>query len=98
MSEVILEAKNIFLSFHGVAALTNVSFEVRKGEIFSIIGPNGAGKTCMMNCVNGLYHPKKGQLFFKGIDITQIFTASAGVNGFVKNLPKDRVVWRDDGS
>ena len=71
MSEVILEAKNIFLSFHGVAALTNVSFEVRKGEIFSIIGPNGAGKTCMMNCVNGLYHPKKGQLFFKGTDISK---------------------------
>ncbi|MGO9568013.1 MAG: ABC transporter ATP-binding protein [Desulfomonilaceae bacterium] len=70
MSEAILEAKNIFLSFHGVAALTNVSFEVRRGEIFSIIGPNGAGKTCMMNCINGLYHPKRGQLFFKGNDIT----------------------------
>jgi branched-chain amino acid transport system ATP-binding protein len=71
MSEVILEAKNIFLSFHGVAALTNVSFQVHRGEIFSIIGPNGAGKTCMMNCVNGLYHPKKGQLFFKGVDISK---------------------------
>jgi branched-chain amino acid transport system ATP-binding protein len=72
MSEVILEAKNVFLSFHGVAALTNVSFEVRRGEIFSIIGPNGAGKTCMMNCVNGLYHPKQGRLFFKGSDITNL--------------------------
>ncbi len=72
MSEVILEAKNVFLSFHGVAALSNVSFEVRKGEIFSIIGPNGAGKTCMMNCVNGLYHPQKGRLFFKGRDITRL--------------------------
>jgi branched-chain amino acid transport system ATP-binding protein len=70
MSEVILEAKNVFLSFHGVAALTNVSFQVRKGEIFSIIGPNGAGKTCMMNCINGLYRPKKGQLILKGQDIT----------------------------
>jgi branched-chain amino acid transport system ATP-binding protein len=71
MSEVILEAKNIFLSFHGVAALTNVSFQVKRGEIFSIIGPNGAGKTCMMNCVSGLYHPKQGQMFFKGTDITR---------------------------
>ncbi|HMK35706.1 MAG TPA: ABC transporter ATP-binding protein [Desulfomonilaceae bacterium] len=70
MSEVILEAKNIFLSFHGVAALTNVSFQVRKGEIFSIIGPNGAGKTCMMNCLNGLYRPKQGQMLFKGVNIT----------------------------
>src|SRR4030042_2016530 len=70
MSEVILEAKNVFLSFHGVAALTNVSLQVKKGEIFSIIGPNGAGKTCMMNCINGLYRPKKGQLILKGKDIT----------------------------
>lgn len=66
MSEIILEAKGIFLSFHGVAALTNVSFQVMKGEIFSIIGPNGAGKTCMMNCINGLYTPQKGSMFFKG--------------------------------
>lgn len=72
MSEVILEAKNLFLSFHGVAALTDVSFEVRRGEIFSIIGPNGAGKTCMMNCVNGLYHPQKGRMFFQGQEITKM--------------------------
>jgi branched-chain amino acid transport system ATP-binding protein len=70
MSEIILEAKDIFLSFRGVAALTNVGFEVRKGEIFSIIGPNGAGKTCMMNCINGLYRPQKGELRFKGQSIT----------------------------
>jgi len=82
MSEVILEAKNIFLSFHGVAALTNVSFQVHRGEIFSIIGPNGAGKTCMMNCVNGLYHPKKGGLFFKGVDISK-YSPLIRVNSYV---------------
>jgi branched-chain amino acid transport system ATP-binding protein len=72
MSDVILEAKSVFLSFYGVAALTNVSFHVNKGEIFSIIGPNGAGKTCMMNCINGLYRPKQGQMLFKGVDITHL--------------------------
>jgi branched-chain amino acid transport system ATP-binding protein len=72
MSEVMLEAKNVFLSFHGVSALTNVSFQVMNGEIFSIIGPNGAGKTCMMNCINGLYRPQRGQLFFKGVEITNL--------------------------
>ncbi len=70
MSEVILEAQNLFLSFAGVAALTDVSFQVKKGEIFSIIGPNGAGKTCMMNCINGLYRPQKGSMSFKGQNIT----------------------------
>ncbi len=72
MSESILEVRNVFLSFHGVAALTNVSFEVKKGEIFSIIGPNGAGKTCMMNCINGLYHPQRGSISFSGSDITNL--------------------------
>ncbi len=70
MSEVILEAQNLFLSFRGVAALTDVSFHVNRGEIFSIIGPNGAGKTCMMNCLNGLYRPQKGRMFFKGVEMT----------------------------
>ncbi len=70
MSEIILEATNLFLGFAGVSALANVSFDVRRGEIFSIIGPNGAGKTCLMNCINGLYRPRKGEILFKGLDIT----------------------------
>lgn len=70
MSEVLLEAQDLFLSFRGVAALTKVSFQVSRGQIFSIIGPNGAGKTCMMNCINGLYRPQRGRMFFKGQDIT----------------------------
>ena len=46
--------------FGGVKALTDVSFDIRKGEIRAIIGPNGAGKTSMLNCINGFYHPQKG--------------------------------------
>jgi len=88
MSEVILEAKNVFLAFHGVAALSNVSFEVRRGEIFSIIGPNGAGKTCMMNCINGLYHPKKGQLLFKGTDITKLSPHRRAAMGLSRTFQK----------
>ena len=88
MSEVMLEVKNIFLSFHGVAALSNVSFEVRKGEIFSIIGPNGAGKTCMMNCINGLYRPSRGQLFFKGIDITRFSPHRRAAMGLSRTFQK----------
>ncbi len=88
MSEVILEAKNVFLAFHGVAALSNVSFEVRKGEIFSIIGPNGAGKTCMMNCINGLYHPRKGQLIFKGTDITKLSPHRRAAMGLSRTFQK----------
>jgi branched-chain amino acid transport system ATP-binding protein len=88
MSEVILEARGLFLSFHGVAALTNVSFDVRKGEIFSIIGPNGAGKTCMMNCINGLYRPQKGRMFFKGADITGLSPHRRAAMGLSRTFQK----------
>jgi branched-chain amino acid transport system ATP-binding protein len=59
---LLLEVNDISLSFGGVHALTEVSFAVQRGEIFSIIGPNGAGKTSMLNCVSGRYQPNKGSI------------------------------------
>jgi branched-chain amino acid transport system ATP-binding protein len=69
--EVQLQVKDIYMGFGGVQALMGVSLEVKKGEIFSIIGPNGAGKTVLLNCINGLYHPQRGNIEFEGRDITQ---------------------------
>jgi len=69
--EVQLKVGNLHMAFGGVQALMGVSFEVRKGEIFSIIGPNGAGKTVLLNCINGLYHPQKGKVEFEGKEITK---------------------------
>jgi branched-chain amino acid transport system ATP-binding protein len=71
-NEVQLKVNNIFMAFGGVQALMGVSFEVRKGEIFSVIGPNGAGKTVLLNCINGLYHPQRGQIFFEGKEISRV--------------------------
>jgi len=70
-NEVQLKVNNIHMAFGGVQALMGVSFEVKKGEIFSIIGPNGAGKTVLLNCINGLYHPQEGQIYFEGKEITK---------------------------
>ncbi|MBW1701463.1 MAG: ABC transporter ATP-binding protein [Deltaproteobacteria bacterium] len=64
--DTILKIEDIYMYFGKVAALAGVSLEVKKGEIHSIIGPNGAGKTVMMNCINGLYHPQKGNIYYKG--------------------------------
>ncbi len=61
-----LNVDSISLSFGGVKALKNVSFSVRKHEIFAIIGPNGAGKSSMLNCINGFYRPQEGTIKFKG--------------------------------
>ena len=61
-SEILLEVDSIYLSFGGVHALTDVSFDIRKGEVRSIIGPNGAGKSSMLNVINGFYHPQQGTI------------------------------------
>jgi branched-chain amino acid transport system ATP-binding protein len=64
--EVLLSVENISLRFGGVKAITDVFFDIRKGEIRAIIGPNGAGKTSMLNCINGFYQPQEGRIVFKG--------------------------------
>jgi branched-chain amino acid transport system ATP-binding protein len=66
IGEVLLSLENISLAFGGVKALTEVSFEVRQGEMRAIIGPNGAGKSSMLNVINGVYHPQQGSIRFKG--------------------------------
>lgn len=67
-----LHVQDIHLSFGGTKALVGVSFNVNQGEILAIIGPNGAGKTSLLNCFNRFYRPEKGQIIFKGYDLTQL--------------------------
>jgi branched-chain amino acid transport system ATP-binding protein len=64
--EVLLAVDDVSLTFGGVKAVSDVSFDIRKGEIRAIIGPNGAGKTSMLNVINGFYHPQQGRITFKG--------------------------------
>ena len=70
--EVQLKVDHLNMAFGGVQALWEVSFEVKKGEIFSVIGPNGAGKTVLLNCINGLYHPQQGTIAFEDKEITRL--------------------------
>ena len=60
----LLSIKKVSMFFGGLAAISDVSFELKKGEILGLIGPNGAGKTTMFNVVNGFYKPTKGEVFF----------------------------------
>jgi branched-chain amino acid transport system ATP-binding protein len=64
--DVLLDIRNVSLAFGGVKAITDISFDVRKGEIRAIIGPNGAGKTSMLNVINGFYTPQQGSIVFRG--------------------------------
>lgn len=84
-----LEVRNVSLRFGGVRALSEVSFAVNHGELFSIIGPNGAGKTSVVNCISGRYQPSEGQLFYHGRDITGLkpnARASLGIGRTFQNL------------
>ena len=65
--EVLLSVENVSLSFGGVKAIQDVSFDIRKSEVRAIIGPNGAGKTSMLNVINGFYQPQAGCITFKGV-------------------------------
>ncbi|MBW2266269.1 MAG: ATP-binding cassette domain-containing protein, partial [Deltaproteobacteria bacterium] len=70
--DILLELDDVYMFFGRVGALAGISLKVKRGHIHSIIGPNGAGKTVMMNCINGLYHPQKGNIYFKGEDIGKL--------------------------
>ena len=69
-NHVHLGVQSISLSFGGIQALSNVSFDVRRGEILAIIGPNGAGKTSLLNCFNNFYRPDSGRILFENQDLT----------------------------
>lgn len=60
------------MSFGGLMALRNVSFDVREGDIKALIGPNGAGKTTLLNIVSGIHQPDKGDVFFSGEKIVNV--------------------------
>ena len=62
--------ENLSIQFGGVKAVTNVSFAVEQGEVFTIIGPNGAGKTTIFNLISLIYPPTAGRILFEGAEIT----------------------------
>ena len=87
--DVVLDVNNISLSFGGVNALTDISFDVREHEIRSIIGPNGADKSSMLNCINGVYTPQQGSITFRGQTFSHMNSrqvAEMGIGRTFQNL------------
>ncbi len=86
VGDVLLSVEAVSLAFGGVKAVSDVSFDIRKGEIRAIIGPNGAGKTSMLNIINGFYHPQEGRITFKGKARSKMRPHEAAYGGIARTF------------
>src|ERR1700693_1469339 len=86
IGDIILAVEGVSLSFGGVKALQDVSFEVREREVRAIIGPNGAGKSSMLNVLNGVYHPQKGVIRFRNQEFSEMESHRAALLGIARTF------------
>jgi branched-chain amino acid transport system ATP-binding protein len=87
--EILLSARNLSVRFGGVLAVNDVSFDVRRGEVFTLIGPNGAGKTTVFNLISRIYEPTSGEIHFEGralADVAPHGIAQLGIARTFQNI------------
>ena len=82
--DVLLKVDHLTMQFGGLKAVDDLSFEVKKGEIFGLIGPNGAGKTTVFNCITQFYEPTKGNLYFSDRGGSTILLNNIKVHNVIK--------------
>ena len=85
-SGTVLEVQGLSRNFGALAALANVSFAVRPGEVFSVIGPNGAGKSTLFNVISGLHVPTAGRVVLRGEDVTGLPPEEINRRGLAKTF------------
>lgn len=81
--EVLLSLQSLKMQFGGLVAVNNLSFDVKRGEIFGLIGPNGAGKTTVFNCITQFYKPTSGKIYYRG---------SNGVTHLLNTIPVHDII------
>ena len=83
---VILETRDLTKEFKGFVAVSNVGLRVQRGQIHALIGPNGAGKTTVFNLLTKFLTPTRGQILFRGRDITPQRPAAVARRGLVRSF------------
>jgi len=91
MTEAILSVKHLAKHFGGLAAVDDVSLEVKVGELHAVIGPNGAGKTTLINLLSGDLAPTAGQIHFRGSDLTQLAPEQRSRLGIGRSYQKTNI-------
>ena len=93
MSETVLTVSGVTMRFGGITAVSDLSFDVQKGQIFSVIGPNGAGKTTVFNVITGLYQPTTGMVHFGGDDRAKKLTPPTLLGFLLVGLVVAALAW-----
>jgi len=86
IGDVLLSLEHISLSFGGVKALSDITFDVREHEVRAIIGPNGAGKSSMLNVINGVYRPQQGTITYRGRERRGMDSHAAAAAGIARTF------------
>ena len=84
--DIILEARGLTMEFKGFVAVKEVNLRVRRGTIHALIGPNGAGKSTVFNLLTKFLTPTRGQILYKGRDITAMKPADVALLGMVRSF------------
>ena len=82
----VLETRNLVKEFKGFVAVNDVNLKIRQGDIHALIGPNGAGKTTVFNLLTKFLIPTRGQILYKGEDITALKSATIARRGVVRSF------------
>ena len=89
ISATLLSVRGLSVQFGGVRAVSDVSFDVQRGEVFTLIGPNGAGKTTVFNLISRIYRPTAGDIAFEGRSLSDLAPhdiASLGIARTFQNI------------
>ena len=97
-SDVILSLKNLTMRFGGLTAVSGLTIDVKRGEIFGLIGPNGAGKTTVFNCITQFYKATEGDAFFYPKDKGEVHLNKVKVHnvikyGIIRTFQNVELVW-----
>ena len=90
-TNVILEVKNLSISFGGLKAVDNFQISIEKGQLYGLIGPNGAGKTTIFNLLTGVYKPDAGSIELAGVNITGRKTTEINQAGIARTFQNIRL-------
>lgn len=88
----LFKAEGLGRRFGGLIAVSDFSFEIRKGEILGLIGPNGAGKSTTFNVISGFYRATAGRLWFDGEDITNRSSTYISRRGLVRTFQHESLL------